>query len=108
MYQWYQGSAICYAYLSDVQLQSRRKAFVSDVRLDGSSRISAVAESLNDVLVDKIDTSKWWTRGWTLQELIAPRIIQFFSSRSGIWHRIGDNPPLLILSPEEQEFIQMY
>jgi hypothetical protein len=97
MYQWYQGSAICYAYLSDVQLQSRRKAFVSDVRLDGSSRISAVAESLDDVLVDKIDTSKWWTRGWTLQELIAPRIIQFFGSRSGVWHRIGDKTSLISL-----------
>ncbi|KAH8586144.1 hypothetical protein B0O99DRAFT_665869 [Bisporella sp. PMI_857] len=27
--------------------------------------------------------SRWFTRGWTLQELIAPRLVDFFSSESG-------------------------
>lgn len=31
--------------------------------------------------------SRYWTRGWTLQELIAPRIMVFFSAA---WERIGN------------------
>ena len=30
--------------------------------------------------------SKWFTRGWTLQELLAPRSVEFFDSK---WNRIG-------------------
>ncbi|KAF2626169.1 hypothetical protein BU25DRAFT_422742 [Macroventuria anomochaeta] len=31
--------------------------------------------------------SKWFTRGWTLQELLAPGIVEFFSRE---WHKLGD------------------
>ena len=50
MFRWYEESQVCYAYLSDVRNASE----------DPSSRDS-------DFL-----TSKWFTRGWTLQELLAP------------------------------------
>ncbi|PMD17749.1 hypothetical protein NA56DRAFT_728306 [Hyaloscypha hepaticicola] len=57
-------SQICYTFLSDVS--------------DG------------DVL-DNVDSefrkSRWFTRGWTLQELLAPRDLRFFS-RS--WNILGD------------------
>jgi hypothetical protein len=35
--------------------------------------------------------SKWFTRGWTLQELLAPKVLKFFGSN---WNYIG-NPLLL-------------
>lgn len=35
--------------------------------------------------------SKWFTRGWTLQELLAPRSVEFFSS-DGL--RLGDKSSL--------------
>jgi hypothetical protein len=49
MYDWYRKSAKCYAYLNDVS---------------GDSDFSK---------------SAWFTRGWTLQELIAPKVVEFFS-----------------------------
>ncbi|RBA09112.1 hypothetical protein FPRO05_14352, partial [Fusarium proliferatum] len=48
MYRYYQEASICYGYLAD---------------------ISTVSE---------IPNSRWFTRGWTLQELIAPRSMIFF------------------------------
>ncbi|KAF1970549.1 HET-domain-containing protein [Bimuria novae-zelandiae CBS 107.79] len=32
-------------------------------------------------------TSQWFTRGWTLQELLAPKTVEFFSWE---WERLGD------------------
>lgn len=36
--------------------------------------------------------SEWFSRGWTLQELIAPKQLEFFDSQ---WRRIGDRLSLL-------------
>ncbi|KAM5384674.1 hypothetical protein ACJZ2D_001419 [Fusarium nematophilum] len=58
MYAWYQHSAICYAYLADIP--------EPDVSL--------------------LSESRWFTRGWTLQELIAPNEAIFFTSE---WDVLG-------------------
>jgi hypothetical protein len=66
MFKWYQNSQVCYAYLSDVPAglnMSRHLEKNSSLR-----------------------TSKWWTRGWTLQELIAPRNVIFYDES---WREIG-------------------
>jgi hypothetical protein len=34
---------------------------------------------LSDVSKDEFRGSKWFTRGWTLQELLAPRSVEFFT-----------------------------
>ncbi|RMY07246.1 hypothetical protein D0868_05451 [Hortaea werneckii] len=57
MYTWYQDAAICYAYLADVP--STDKPFA------GKSHFAR---------------SRWFSRGWTLQELLAPNGIQFLST----------------------------
>ncbi|KAF2967434.1 hypothetical protein GQX73_g6159 [Xylaria multiplex] len=56
MFRWYQDAAICYAHLVDVS--------------DDLDR---------DSLLPALSRSRWFTRGWTLQELLAPRDIVFFS-----------------------------
>ncbi|TGO09912.1 hypothetical protein BTUL_0150g00170 [Botrytis tulipae] len=56
MYRWYQESAVCYAYLSDVKE------------------------------IGSLSQSKWFTRGWTLQELIAPYHLMLFNMH---WHSLG-------------------
>lgn len=64
MFAWYKGSGICYAYLADV---------------DGP---------------EDFDSSKWFTRAWTLQELLAPNAFKeeqkngmvFFSRQ---WTKLG-------------------
>ncbi|KAL6897667.1 hypothetical protein GGI43DRAFT_98752 [Trichoderma evansii] len=71
MYLWYEQSAECYAYLSDVEPETAQDA-------------SAVDESLRN--------SRWFTRGWTLQELVAPKLVLFYASD---WSHLGNKhtPP---------------
>ena len=61
MFRWYENATRCYVYLSDVSKPDNR---VDDQR--------AWEEAFRN--------SRWFTRGWTLQELIAPRLVDFFSS----------------------------
>lgn len=49
MYQWYGAAQVCYAYLNDLDF--------------------------DEILTE----SKWFTRGWTLQELIAPEKVEFYN-----------------------------
>lgn len=60
MFRWYQDAARCYVYLSDV------------------SKLNNGADS-DRTLREAFRMSRWFTRGWTLQELIAPRKVDFFS-----------------------------
>jgi hypothetical protein len=87
MYQWYQKSAVCYAYLSDVQ-----PGIVYPI-----SNARTVRADEDASMIAQIYESKWWTRGWTLQELIAPRKIKFFGSGRHGWLEIGDKSTLLDL-----------
>ncbi|KAF2728246.1 HET-domain-containing protein [Polyplosphaeria fusca] len=73
MFRWYQNAARCYVYLSDV-LTAKGKANSNTYEWESAFR-----------------KSKWFTRGWTLQELLAPRIVEFFS-RQG--ERLGDKGSL--------------
>lgn len=61
MFSWYQRSTVCYAYLSDVELSS-----------GGFDR-------MNQEHVEQFCGSKWFARGWTLQELLAPVALTFYS-----------------------------
>jgi hypothetical protein len=72
MWEWYSKAQECYAHLSDVTSLSQEKPFHSD-----SGKPSA-----------------WFTRGWTLQELLAPRKVIFCNSD---WKVIGQkaDPALL-------------
>lgn len=56
MYAWYQQADICYAYLDDMHEK------------------------------DDFGHSRWFTRGWTLQELMAPADVQFFNAA---WSSVG-------------------
>jgi hypothetical protein len=58
MFKWYRNAHVCYAYLSDV---------VED------------SESFETRKTQSFSSSKWFTRGWTLQELLAPKKVQFFN-----------------------------
>jgi len=70
MFRWYRSAAKCYVYLADV---------------------SAHQEGNGPSGNPDIRQSKWFTRGWTLQELIAPTIVEFFSSEG---ERVGDKKSL--------------
>ena len=62
MFRWYQNAEVCYAYLSDVPM------------LPYEERMPAFRKS------------QWFMRGWTLQELLAPRSVVFYDVS---WQEIG-------------------
>lgn len=70
MFRWYHNAAECYVYLWDVSSKDQP----SESTWEPAFR-----------------RSRWFTRGWTLQELLAPRSIKFFS-REGI--QLGDRVTL--------------
>ena len=75
MFRWYRGATRCYVYLLDVS------SGVSDTR-DKPSILP---------FESAFRGSRWFTRGWTLQELLAPSSVEFFS-REG--NRLGDKQSL--------------
>lgn len=65
MFRWYQNAVKCYVYLSDVSTKKRK-----------------ASDSFTEYTWEPaFRSSKWFTRGWTLQELLAPSpgSVQFFS-----------------------------
>jgi hypothetical protein len=73
MFRWYKNAARCYVFLSDVSVSTATEP-VQRNNWEASFRKSV-----------------WFTRGWTLQELIAPASVEFFSCEG---HCIGDKTSL--------------
>ena len=65
MYQWYKRAKICFVYLYDYPSQK----------------------------VTDFTQSRWFTRGWTLQELVAPEKVLFFDRN---WRAIGHKETLQV------------
>ncbi|PMD37194.1 HET-domain-containing protein [Hyaloscypha variabilis F] len=59
MFRWYAQSHVCFVYLSDVRVNYNLH--------------HALPEHLNG-----FEESRWHKRGWTLQELLAPAIVEFY------------------------------
>ncbi|KAE8449732.1 hypothetical protein EG329_007507 [Mollisiaceae sp. DMI_Dod_QoI] len=74
MFKYYQDSAECYVYLSDLPPSSRSND--GGTVHNTSETTLSIEESRDSAFVN----SKWFTRGWTLQELIAPDTVLFFDS----------------------------
>jgi hypothetical protein len=72
MFKWYQRATKCYVYLSDVTMPGP----VSDVSVP---EVVFDAEPLPILCVEAFRDSRWFKRGWTLQELIAPASVEFYS-----------------------------
>lgn len=69
MFEWYHAAEVCYAYLADV----------SSVEVDRYDFNSPFRQS------------RWFTRGWTLQELLAPATVVFLNQD---WVEIGTKSSL--------------
>ncbi len=83
MFRWYHNAVKCYVYLPDVSAHKRTK--------NGKPCWKSA-----------FSKSRWFTRGWTLQELLAPALVEFFSregkflaskeSLEGLVHEITQIP----------------
>jgi hypothetical protein len=70
---WYSEAEVCYNYLSDI----------------------APSDNPREASIEwhqQFQMSKWFLRGWTLQELIAPKKLVFFSEN---WAEIGSKESLV-------------
>ncbi|KAH8685833.1 heterokaryon incompatibility protein-domain-containing protein [Tricladium varicosporioides] len=68
MFRWYEQAEVCYVFMEDVP-----------------------SEDVPDAEDSRFCGSRWFTRGWTLQELIAPSSMVFFSNK---WDEIGTKSSL--------------
>ena len=68
MFKWYEAAGVCYVFLSDL---------ADSTELDTTTTLAPC---------------RWFTRGWTLQELIAPRDVVFFNQA---WNQIGTKTDLI-------------
>ncbi|KAI1351766.1 heterokaryon incompatibility protein-domain-containing protein [Xylaria sp. FL0043] len=66
MFKWYEHSTICYAYLSDVGIPE--------------------SDSQAPLVYSDWRNSRWFTRGWTLQELVAPFEVIIYDRE---WNQLG-------------------
>ncbi|KAK2736253.1 het domain protein [Colletotrichum kahawae] len=84
MFDWYDKAEVCYAYLSGVS------STVDTSKTDGD-----------------FAACRWFTRGWTLQELLAPDDLIFFSDD---WVKIGEKPtlsrPLSVITGIEEDILK--
>ncbi len=63
MYQWYKDADVCYVCLEDVGL-----------------------DSMSPRELKNLKSSRWFTRGWALQQLLAPETVEFYDKN---WKEIG-------------------
>jgi len=99
MFNWYRWAQICYAYLDDA----------SDEYVE---IISAKTNSAKD---RSLNWCSWFKRGWTLQELLAPKNVLFYSHN---WHYLGSKKSLAeeialatsipVLALRNREYISVY
>ncbi|KAH8728120.1 hypothetical protein GQ44DRAFT_59406 [Phaeosphaeriaceae sp. PMI808] len=67
MFVWYRNTAKCYVYLSDVSI--------------------CMDDKPDPAWMTAFRNSRWFTRGWTIQELVAPASVEFYSVEG---RRLGD------------------
>jgi hypothetical protein len=72
MYRYYENATKCYVYLSDVSAGTPSKSTATP-------------------WLPAFTNCRWFSRGWTLQELLAPRSVEFFSRE---WKRLGSKESL--------------
>lgn len=119
MYAWYQMAARCYAFLDDCVLPSQdtwkstldQNAVINGVLRGWHSHIPTFSSELGrstcicmslgqrhrsddySRMFEFLGGSRWFTRGWTLQELIAPRQLWFFDQK---WRFIANRDDILL------------
>lgn len=109
MFRWYREAAVCYTYLSDVNANRDNDRVLIDINnlASTSSGIWQIDPRVQNNYVctrdsdgrglvewgdgsvstgSKIITSRWFSRGWTLQELLAPQSMVFFDAS---WNMLG-------------------
>lgn len=109
MFKWYAQAEVCYAYLVDVDLEEVRAAAASAMQNGVGSTAAArkrPGAGRNRCTMggdgggggggpcpfkERLKASRWFTRGWTLQELVAPERVVFLARG---WETVGERAEL--------------
>lgn len=107
MFRWYKEAAICYTYLEDVDANidetrsdlndSNSPYFYQQTSGNITQHEHICQETLHDrditeyldrgnCLGSRVVASRWFSRGWTLQELVAPKSLVFYDTS---WTMLG-------------------
>jgi hypothetical protein len=84
MFRWYARAMKCYAFLGDLEIGPGKDL---DAALEASGEDAPLGrwDFTRNVHARRPDVvfanSRWWSRGWTLQELIAPYQVEFYNRR---------------------------
>lgn len=84
MFEWYRDASVCYVYLPDVPSRPEE----SDVGYGEDTEDPEAPDS-------SFRRSRWFSRGWTLLELLAPRELRYYSSS---WGFLGSSKTLSTLT----------
>jgi hypothetical protein len=79
MYRWYENAVVCFVYMSDVRWNA------SDIYPQSKNERDHVEDT------SMFRKSAWFTRGWTLQELLIPQFVTFCDQD---WKRIENRHDL--------------
>lgn len=77
MYKWYKDAHMCFAYLFDIRLPLNQR--------------TEIHEAIDEQLYLELQKCRWFTRGWTLQEMLAPKDLIFCDHE---WNYIGSKAQL--------------
>jgi hypothetical protein len=75
MFYWYENATKCYVYLSDTPIEIGTPALGNEITIRS-----------------RLQNCRWFTRGWTLQELIAAKHVTFFDRD---WKIVGSKEELV-------------
>ncbi|KAK6440524.1 hypothetical protein LTR95_003261 [Oleoguttula sp. CCFEE 5521] len=95
MWQWYYDASVCYVYLADLNWEC---PVLHDV-----ASIFSIESGLNldTQWTQCLASCRWFTRGWTLQELLAAKDVRFYCPPNpgaigrGDWGLVGDKTDLV-------------
>lgn len=87
MFSWYQDATICYVYLADVK------------------PMPVEWDTMTEPYIQHFCRSRWFNRGWTLQELLAPTALTFYSQD---WSKIASRSTLAQVISETTQINREY
>ncbi|KAK1728592.1 hypothetical protein CaCOL14_000200 [Colletotrichum acutatum] len=86
MFNWYQESAVCLAFLEDLDFEDITLPSSGDEVVPRTRPVCFRTQGQQQHCRPELARSHWFTRGWTLQELLAPRRMYFFDKS---WRILG-------------------
>uniref|UniRef100_A0A0B7KPX0 Heterokaryon incompatibility domain-containing protein n=1 Tax=Bionectria ochroleuca TaxID=29856 RepID=A0A0B7KPX0_BIOOC len=92
MFRWYQNADRCYVFLADVTTPNPDTGSSDSLKSSHhKEQNSDKPETSPSSTQPTLRRSRWFTHGWTLQELVAPASVEFFTKQG---HWLGDKASL--------------